>query len=309
MAISLAPEIDKFRVGIACADEEFPGACERLKLWGEELKKPCKYLGWEKPGDIGVGIGLHIPKELFGFPAYITVRTMFGKSHRISYEMNGTVLNSKGLMDLQKYSAKYFSITDEPRRDLKAALQGGEFTYLEICKDILYKNSLDLLLHQVGSGVSWRYFKDGVLGEQTSGEWHGPSQMALYDKSSELAAKAKESAYSGIVRLERRMAQKLTLKEVLDIQHPFMKARIYDVENLIAMNVASSLDWPLFVEVAKINGVAEALSLVTDYQKKIFRAALAKAQVKFFHPTFWDSDTWQKNVVKRLHLVKLLELA
>lgn len=308
MAISLVPEIDKFRVGIACTGQEFPGACERLKIWSEELKLPYSYL-LSKKGGKAAGVGLYIPENIFGFYVYIAVRTMFGQSYRISYDINGTELNAKGLMDLQKYSDKYFSIADEPRRDLQAALVGGEFTYLEICRDILFKNSLDLLLHKVGSQVSWRYFKDGVLGEQTSGEWHGPSQMVLYDKSSELAAKGKKSTYGGTLRLERRMYQNLTLLEVLEIEQPFIKARIYDVEELKAMNMASSLDWPLFIEVAKTYGVAEALSLVTEYQRKIFRAALAKAQVKFFDPTFWDSDTWQKNVVKRLYLVELLAMS
>ncbi len=307
MAISLAPEIDKFRVGIACTGQEFPGACERLKLWSEELKLPYSYLLSEKGGK-AVGVGLYIPENVFGFYVYIAVRTMFGQSYRISYDMNGTELNAKGLMDFQKYSDKYFSIADEPRRDLQAALVGGEFTYLEICRDTLFKNSLDLLLHQVGSGLSWRWFKDGMLGEQTSGEWHGPSQMVLYDKSSELAANGKKSTYGGTLRLERRMAQTLTLKQVLEIEQPFIKARIYDVEKLMAMNMASGLDWPLFIEVAKINGVAEALSLVTAYQKKIVRAALEKAQVKFFDPTLWDGDSWQKTVVKRLHLVDLLAM-
>ncbi|OYT98001.1 MAG: hypothetical protein CFE40_14050 [Burkholderiales bacterium PBB1] len=308
MAISLAPEIDKFRVGIACTGQEFPGACERLKLWSEELKLPYSYLLSEKGGK-AAGVGLYIPEKIFGFYVYIAVRTMFGQSYRISYDMNGTDLNAKGLMDLQKYSAKYFSIIDEPGRDLQAALLGGEFTYLEICKDILYKNSLDLLLHKVGSGLSWRYFKDGVLGEQTSGEWHGPSQMVLYNKSSELAANGKKSAYGETLRLERRMTQTLTLKQVLEIEQPFIKARIYDVEKLMAMNMASWLNWPLFIAIARVNGVAEALSFFTDYQKKLFRAALENAQVKFFRPTYWDSDTWQKNVVKRLHLVELLAMA
>ena len=303
MPIYLQPQIDKFRVGIACTGQEFSGACERLKFWAEEYKLPWRYLG------NGSGVGLSIPQEKFGFGLYIAVRTMYGKSYRISYEMNGTALNAKGLLALQASSEKYFSLIDLPKRDFRAALLGGEFTYLEVCRDFPYKNSLDLLMHQVGSGVSSRFCKAGNLGTQKSGEKGGLSRMVLYDKSAELAAKGKKGLLGGLVRLERKMTHALSLIDLLELEKPFLKARIYSVEKLRAMNVHPSLNWFYFIEFAKTYGVAEALSKLTEHEKKIFRTALEQGQVDWFKPTQWNSEGWEKNVLNRLHITEFLPIA
>ena len=164
--------------------------------------------------------------------------------------------------------------------------QTGKVNYLELACDTLSHRKNRFLPYRRGC-VKSKVWIDAVEGHQGTtylGSEESNLRFAIYDKYKQMTAMGKKPFTSTMphTRIEARMRSLgVVAADLLNIENPFLKLRIADLQSAKAMS--DDPDWQAFLVDSLQVGVPEALHTRPEKRKK-YREALSSVKVNWWSP-------------------------
>jgi hypothetical protein len=306
MSIMLEPVLDRVIVRQQLKPEHF---CEQLSML--ELLAQTKGLKITYPQK-GIGKVCHLTHKKVGVQATISVHSYHGKAF-IRYNYKPGEVGTSGIDALKQISSFYFGWAKEMSADLDAAVDRGRISYAEVATDYPWKASDDLLVHLMQSASSARFIDGAQLGTQYSGGRESAHQLSCYDKSLERWQKGQPWPFAQTFRIEMRLRTKMTSAEVIALNHPYSRVRVYSLSKAASLSTEKPAAWSAFLACARVSGVAAALTNLGGthghYKRQRLLQLLSQCQVDWFDPNLF-SKNWPATTAVALGITpRIVELA
>lgn len=310
LCISIVPTIDKFKIAVDIHPASLIDYSNALRQKAVDLGIPIK------PITKGIGSFVRFKKnKLLGFDAGIRVVTYYGVSRFVAYELSLFKNKAVGVNALSEFSNDLFGahFGHPIAADFRSALEFGRIQQYEVALDVLNLRCSDFLVHLKGSSLS-----RVEEGSQYSGSSSSEYQVKMYDKTDEQISAGLQPGRKCTLRIElthrpfmqketesKKASPTMTVERLRELQSPFRRVRVYDLQVACALVVERPKEWASFLLEARATGVASALRIHGDqqngYSRKRLSDLLELASAWWFRPHKKDL-TWKNRINSTLLL-------
>jgi len=179
-------------------------------------------------------------------------------------------------------------------------------TRFDATVDVHRIDIMELLVSYSGMQLNRLFCKGGRFETVEFGRYDGDKRVVVYDKRAEVIhwnekhAIKKPVPSSPTTRIEIVLRPSRTFAALADISNPFSGLSVLTTPSL---SEAATLPFRLFVKVAQLGGLQQALLGLPESTRKGFKAVLAKSSCSWWNPdTIWSS--WNDLILELLHVPK-----